>query len=147
MSGHNNEINLQRLFRQLAATSGVPALPATEARLREACRMRRKRRLRNRLWTVGIGLAACFLIALLWQSQTVRRHGPAPEINYAGFMALPYSQSDVPMEQAVVVRVNLRPMDLENLGLPSTAIAGKKAVQADLLIGQDGVARAVRLTQ
>jgi hypothetical protein len=60
---------------------------------------------------------------------------------------LPYAQSDVPMEQTIVIRVNLQPADLRSLGLPATAVSRKGRIKADLLIGQDGIARAVRLTE
>ena len=63
--------------------------------------------------------------------------------NPPGFFALPYAQSDVPLEHAVVVRVNMPPSEASALGMPFDPGA-RKEISADLLIGQDGMARAVR---
>jgi hypothetical protein len=65
----------------------------------------------------------------------------------AGFIALPYAQSGVPLEEAVIVRVNLQPSEWGSLGVPGPLPHTNGKISADLLVGQDGVARAVRLVQ
>lgn len=61
-----------------------------------------------------------------------------------GFVALPYAQSGVPLGEAVVMRVQLAPSDFKLLGVSAPPGANRQRVGADVLIGQDGLARAVR---
>lgn len=150
MSKPDDQVKLQELCRSLAATASGPVSGAIEDRLRMACRARRAEQRKWRYGSMAAGVAACLLVALGWEWHVAHKPtspGPAPETNYAGFVALPYAQSDVPMEQAVVVRVNLQPADLAGLGLPPALLVGRSRMHADLLMGQDGVARAVRLSQ
>jgi hypothetical protein len=44
----------------------------------------------------------------------------------------------------VIVRVQLTASDLNSLGVPAMAGAARQPMRAELLFGQDGVARAVR---
>ena len=144
MSRLDRGVNLQTLMRELAATASCPLPDRVEVRLRAACR---QRQLRRGFRIGALGLAATLLLTLGWMWHSFG-HPPAPaDQTYAGFLALPYAQSDVPMEQTIVVRVNLQPADLRSLGLPATAMSRKSRIKADLLIGQDGIARAVRLTE
>jgi hypothetical protein len=138
--------HLDSLLKELVGTAGGSPSEAIEARLRLACRARR---LRRRLRVGAIGLAACLLMAfgLGWRASNRPHPVPISEENYQGFIALPYAQSDVPMEQAVIVRVNVQPADLEALGLPPGLVPGRNRMHADLLIGNDGIARAVRFPQ
>jgi hypothetical protein len=65
----------------------------------------------------------------------------------AGFVALPYAESGVPMEDAIIVRFRLRASELGRLGVPAGLSTTTGSISADLLVGQDGVARAVRLVE
>jgi hypothetical protein len=65
----------------------------------------------------------------------------------AGFVSLPYAESGVPMEDAIIVRLRLRASELGRLGVPVGVPATNGSISADLLVGQDGVARAVRLVE
>jgi len=148
MSSHNSRMSLRKQLRELALLPLPSPSSAVESRLRAACRDRRKRRLRRRIQMLALGLAACLLLVLGWEWRASDRPLAPPRTpNYAGFLALPYAQTDVPLEEAIVVRVNVRPADLEVLGLPPALVIGRKPMPADLLIGQDGIARAVRFTQ
>lgn len=145
MSNHNRPIDLRGLCARLSLQD-TPVIPASiSVRLRSAVRERRKQLRRRRFFRISVGIAACLLLILSWHLRT-RPQPPLRSVDvFAGFMALPYSQTDVPIEQAVIVHVNVRRTDLEQLGLPHALIVGKQRMPADLLIGQDGVARAVRL--
>ncbi len=153
MSDSDGQLKLASLLRELGAEAIFPASVAIEVRLRAECRERRRWRVRQA--SIGIGIAACVLMALGWQWQSIRQPKQSKAVsttmlqtpNYAGFVALPYAQSDVPMEQAFIVRVNLQPADIAALGLPSSWRIGTRRRRADLLIGQDGIARAVRFTE
>jgi hypothetical protein len=49
------------------------------------------------------------------------------------------------MEQPVIVRVQIPASQLGGMGIPFAHVAAEEKVNADLLVGQDGIARAVRL--
>jgi hypothetical protein len=65
----------------------------------------------------------------------------------AEFYALPDADTGIPLEHATVVRVQMPMSDLRGLGLPINEQRAADRVQADLLLGQDGMARAVRFVQ
>jgi hypothetical protein len=146
----NRPSDLDGALQRLSQTLPRQASPATEQLLLSVFRARYRRI--PKLWKFFGAAAACVAIALasFWVGRAWR---PAPplvpiardSITAAGFVALPYAQSDVPVEQIVIVRVNLRPADWAALGAAVTFPRTAHTVSADLLIGQDGVARAVRL--
>jgi hypothetical protein len=137
---------LKQRLSELAESSPREASAETRQRVLEMFRARRRRK---RAWTYLAAMAASLAIGgvsyLLWHGH--ERHVPAnTESSYVtapGFLALPYAQSDVPLEHAVVVRVTLAPAEASAWGVP-VAPGARTRVSADLLIGQDGMARAVR---
>jgi negative regulator of sigma E activity len=142
----NEDFDLKQALGRLREQSPQSASTATEARLLQTFRARNRR---NRwLMAARYAAAACLVIALVWLLTDLQRP-PAPGAKGApaAFMQLPYGQSEVPLEDAVIVHVELQPSELESMGLRlNTSKAGRK-IPADLLVGQDGVARAVRLSQ
>jgi hypothetical protein len=65
----------------------------------------------------------------------------------SGFFALPFSDDALPLRDATVVRVQL---PIEELRLTGLAIEGAETgatIQADLLLGIDGLPRGIRLVQ
>jgi hypothetical protein len=151
MSGVNNQ-DLKEALSRLAQMQPREASASAEQRLLEAFRKRRWRR--PVAWTYWGIAAACLTLALGWfwahYSASVQTTTAANESYYAappGFVALPYAQSGVPLEEAVIVRVEVHPAELRMLGMPVPAAHAGERISADLLIGQDGVARAVRLGQ
>jgi hypothetical protein len=71
------------------------------------------------------------------------RRGPAPRP--IEFLAIPTAIGLPPMESARIVRTELPVSALPTYGLAIVPDAARTAVQADLLIGQDGLARGIRL--
>jgi hypothetical protein len=67
-------------------------------------------------------------------------------VDLTGFVTLPGVQAWPRFESGAVVRVDLPVSALPALGLMPPASAAT-VVQADLIVGQDGFARAVRLVQ
>jgi hypothetical protein len=62
--------------------------------------------------------------------------------SYRGFIALTYNQHA--NEGGMIVRVNVTRATLAALGLPANGENGEEKVEADLLVSDDGVARAIR---
>ncbi len=73
-----------------------------------------------------------------------RRAVTEPEIA-TGFIPVGYGPA--PLEQASVVRVRLPRSALLSFGLPMNVERMSEPVQADVLLGQDGVARAIRFVR
>lgn len=123
-----NHTTLQDALKQLHEISPRSAGPLVEAHLRVS--LRRRRRMRFAWYSAA---AALFVLTLGWFS--LRRSTPAsqPPSALSTFIALPYGQNDVPLGDAVIVRVEIQ--------------SASGPVAADLLVGQDGMARAVRLVQ
>lgn len=65
----------------------------------------------------------------------------------SGFVPVPYAGSLGPSGAAVVVRVRLPRSSLAELGYPVNEIPSQETVQADLVVGEDGWPRAVRIVQ
>ncbi len=148
----NRGTGLKDLMSALRKVLPQAASAETEQRLIAAFRNRRKNV--RRAWSWAGAAAACLILALTWVANrhsrpvAVAAGGPA---RYAtiepGFVALPYAESDVPMEQAVIVRMKLRPSELGSLGVPVAQRKLSGPINAELLVGQDGVARAVRVIE
>jgi len=65
----------------------------------------------------------------------------------ASFYPLPEADGLPPAETTMVVRVEMPLSSLRLMGLPFGESSGADLVQADVLLGQDGLARGVRLIQ
>ena len=138
----NEDVDLIDKMRHLASALPREAGPQVERKLRAAFRGRQRRR-------VPIWVNAAAVVALGFLFVHKQPAAPPPDNVYSvpGFTALPYSQSDVPLESAVVIRVEMRSSELSSMGVAVPAAASTARFKADLLVGQDGVARAVRLVQ
>ena len=124
-----DDSELREAFRQLARYSPRDASPALEEQLLSA--LHKRRRTVYRYW---LAAAACFALAfalVFWQRRPGHQRPPA--VPTSRFVLLPYGQSGVPLEHGIVVRMQV----------PSAA----GPVNADVLVGQDGIARAIRYRQ
>jgi hypothetical protein len=127
----SDEVELGRALKELAEMAPGGAGAAVEEQLRRRFRQRRRG---NRLRWLLVAAAACLALAAGWMAAHREPATPtAPTARANAFVPLPYGQSDVPLESGVIVRVRLQ------------SDAGP--VDADLLVGQDGMARAVRFDQ
>lgn len=150
----DNQELLENL-RALAADGPQAAPDRVERRLRAEFRMRTRRQ-RAKLWTSLAGAAAVAGIALLlWVREAPKpAAGPMKSIvpaeieeeADAGFYPLPEAEALPDVENAMVVRVQLPVSSLRLMGFPVDEERADE-VQAELLLGQDGLARGVRLVQ
>lgn len=164
-----NESDLKLLegLRALAADGLREAPAAVEERvLGEFCRRTRTRR-RNLGMAIGAGaIAAGIAIAvMLWirpapvsptvaSSTTSVARLEAQEITLqsdddvsANFYRLPDADYLPPMESATVVRVELPMSSVRLMGWPVSEERAGEGVEADVLLGQDGLARGVRFVE
>lgn len=63
------------------------------------------------------------------------------------FLPLTYLSSSTAMESGTVVRIKLSRSSLISLGLAVSSDGSNESVKADLIVGDDGVARAIRLVE
>src|SRR5579863_7801269 len=157
-----NEDNPELLegLRALAADGPREAPLRIEERLKAEFR-RRNRRRRVIAWAPVFGVAAAAGIALLvWFHAGTSRPSvsvgavkaqaivPAAEEEAdASFYPLPEAEALPAVENAIVVRVQLPVSSLQLMGVPVGEERADDSVQADLLLGQDGLARGVRLVE
>jgi hypothetical protein len=145
-------------LRVLAADGPVAAPGHIEERLR--MEFRRQKRCRKLVtWTPWLGAAAAASIALLvWVRSESPKLAPAPAVavhavapvaeeETDGFYPLPEAEALPAVDNAMVVRVQLPVSSLQLMGVPVNEDSADLSVQADLLLGQDGLARAVRLVE
>jgi hypothetical protein len=130
----NNEDKLIAGLKALAASeTGAPPAGLETALVKQV----KSRRVIP--WPLALEvLAAAALVAIGVYS---RPGVPAHE----EFVAVPYSMPIGPNERAELVRVNVSVAALEQWGLRVSAFDPGQRVNADVVIGEDGLARAVRL--
>jgi hypothetical protein len=149
-------------LRALAADGPQDAPDRVEWQLRAEFRKRSQRR-RVRVWASfsGVAAMAAGIALLVWL-----REAPKPaagtasaaatlaaapvateEEADASFYPLPQAEALPAVENAMVVRVQLPVSSLRLMGFPVDEERADAAVQAELLLGQDGLARGVRLAQ
>jgi len=154
-----DERELLEDLRDLAADGPRKAPDRVEWQLRAEFRKRARRR-RAKVWASFGGAAALAAgIALFaWVRETPK---PAPttmvaaaapavaedDVADASFYPLPEAEALPAVENAMVVRVQLPVSSLRLMGFPVEEDGGDGAVQAELLLGQDGLARGVRLVE
>ena len=99
-------------------------------------------------WYTWAAAAALVLVSVsgAWLAHRAERPGPAV-IRPAGFVEIPGAGMLPPMESGSIIRVALPVGALPQYGLAIPAYAFEGLVDADLLVAQDGVPRAIRLIQ
>lgn len=137
-----DQADLEKALETLSKALPRQASPAAEQQVLARFRALRRSRSRSRMWTYGMLTAAClvlsFVLSFGWhvphrRPELVAQPRPDSSLAAAGFVVLPYGQNDVPLEQPVIVRVKIQ--------------SATGTVNADLLVGQDGMARAFRLVE
>ncbi len=154
-----NEQELTKALRRLNdATVPPPVDPAREAALMVAfdaafgAASAPSRRLTRGYWPMAaLAAAAAVLIAVALPWGPAGRRGTMPPSSARGvqpdvseFVVVPGGASLPPMESGSLVRVDLPVAVLPSLGVTPPA-GGAATVKADLVVGQDGLTRAVRL--
>ncbi len=165
---NENERQLLEGLRALAAMEPREASPRVEQTLRATFRARAERR-RRAVWGSAaagfVAIAAAIMVLFFapgpWHRNKVTNEAPGavsnvPGVQYAvvrtddlaaSFYPLPEADELPPLETSLVVRVQLPVSSLELMGFPVNEEAGAEPVEAEVLLGQDGLARGVRLIQ
>jgi hypothetical protein len=142
----------RRLDEALAALADDDAAdgasPEIAERLRAEVRGLR-RTIRLRQYAIGAAAAVLLLAALL--TSRVRPPVPTPTetpTNEVATAFFPLTYSDVPITDAQIVRMEVPRASLMAFGLePPEAAPSQSTVLADVVVGEDGLARAVRFVR
>jgi len=118
------------------------ASPAVEARLIAEVRAIARSRRITHIKSYSYAATLVILVALpVWQLMTREPRVAATEELTTEFFPLRYGH--VPISNGHLVRMEVPESAMESFGLPPAA-GGATTVMADVLVGEDGVARAVR---
>ena len=149
-----NEQELAKALRRLNdATVPPPVDPARETALMAAfdAASAPPRATGHGYWSMAaLAAAAAVLIATALPWAPAGRRGSAPssardvQPALTDFVMVPGAAGLPPMESGTLVRIDLPVSVLPSLGVTPPA-TGHSTVRADLVIGQDGLTRAVRL--
>jgi hypothetical protein len=171
---NDNDSKLLKGLRALAADGPREAPVCVEDRLLGELRRRSQARRRNRWLGVATAAIAAGLLMMLWvrtgpavpaprtapiavnivqPPQTPPKAAIQPPAYERGaevainFYPLPDAEELPPIESATIVRVQLPMSSLRLMGLPVSEDRAAEFIQADMLLGQDGLARGVRFVQ
>ena len=144
----SDETELMQAISRLRKQSPQNASAGSEAKVIAGFRAARQRLRWARV--SRIAAAACLLVTLGWlvlQDHSPGRRPVRHSNPIQNFVELPYAQSGVPLEDGLIVRMEVKPSDLQSWGLRVVPLKTNGKISADFLVGQDGVPRAVRLMQ
>lgn len=140
-------------LRELAAEGPQEAPAFVEGKLLHEFRRSRARRRNLRVLiatgAIAAGIAAMLIVrpAHVVPAAQSTQTADASYQDEDGFYRLPEADELPPMETAMVVRVELPMSSLRLMGVPVSDERADDAVEADVLLAQDGLARGVRLVE
>jgi hypothetical protein len=109
---------------------------------------RARRRKRGRVWIAAAGAIAASVVVWMVESRSVQKTAAPPAVEAEAeqpFVPIPYVLPPEPYERVEIVRMTLPVSELIAAGFRmQTADLGAQA-EADVMVGQDGRPRAVRL--
>jgi hypothetical protein len=143
-------------LRQMAAADALTTGASPEVRARLLQEVRAVARAARRSVMKVYALAAVLVIATaipVWQLSTRTAADPSLHPAAAGFEVAtefyPLAYSAIPVNHGSLVRLELPAASLAALGVDPAAVTGPQqgSVVADVLVGEDGLARAVRFVR
>ena len=152
MREQGREQSLDAAFRAVAAEdAGIGASAAVEARLLTEVRSIAAAR-RRRTFAAALGIAAALLLVLSVPVWRMLARPPAPPASTREVTTefLPLLYSSVPASHVQMVRLAVPRAALASFGLApleASDRASTDTVLADVLVGDDGLARAVRFVR
>lgn len=133
---------LSVVFTEIGLRTEAPPRRIEDALLRKLPVPIRRNRVRTWEWAGAAAAVAMLMLGFAW---TQRVQPVATDEASAGFVALPFAEETAPDEQTSIVRVSLSGESLLGMGIPVSSDLLDEQVQADVEIGMDGTARAIRL--
>ena len=131
------------LSAAMASLAAEPAPPAEQFQARVMAEFDKVQPARRPMlrWVLAGALAASVILGAVWSSRSV----PAPvAVSEPGFVPIPYTVPLSPEEPATVWRMEIPVSRLRAVGYRVQASDPGAVVEADVLVGQDGRAHAIR---
>lgn len=139
---NGSDQTLNEVLRDLAEKERAQRAPARV----EMVLLREFRRRRRRWWPAGAAAAALIVASIV-----ALRPGPPPREAArpvrTEFIPVAYAEPLRPEESARIVRVRLPRATLVSFGLPVNPERLDDRIEADVLLGEDNLVRAVRFEQ
>jgi hypothetical protein len=131
------------LSADLASLVARPAPPAEQFQARVMAEFDKVQTTRRPVlrWVLAGALAASVIVSAVWST----RNAPPPvAATEPGFVPMPYTVPLSPQEPATVWRMEIPVTRLRAVGFKVQVSDPGAVVEADVLVGQDGRARAIR---
>jgi hypothetical protein len=131
------------LSAAMASLAAEPAPPAEQFQIRVMAEFDKVKPARRPVlrWVLAGALAALVVLGAMWSSRSV----PAPVAEEEpGFLPIPYIVPLSPQESTTVWRMEIPVAKLRAVGYRIQVSDPGAVVEADVLVGQDGRARAIR---
>jgi hypothetical protein len=128
----------------MAKLAGEPAPPAEQFQARVMAQFDKIQPVRKPVlrWALAGALAASVILGAVWSNRSVP---PAPVAEEEqGFFPIPYTVPLSPQEPATVWRMEIPVTKLRAVGYKVQGSDPGDVVEADVLVGQDGRAHAIR---
>jgi hypothetical protein len=136
------------LDEALGALAGESSGRQAPARVEAALRSEfRRRRVRRRTPWFAVAAAALVLLAVLLAALRPARSPVAYRPITTGFLPVAYSQPFRLEDGGRIVRVRMPRSTLASFGLPVNQERLGERIQADVLLGEDNLVRAIRFEQ
>ena len=150
----NDDAVLKGLRTLSGSLRPLEAPPRVEQALLGAYRRNEAVQRRTRLWWQVIAATATVaVVTLAVLTMLPRPVEPDVEMPIAArevvtdYMPVSFARALDPDEFAHVVRISLHRSELLQFGLPMAAVPEGTRVRADVVLGEDGIARAIRFVQ
>ena len=134
---------IRRLADELAGAEAPPGIES--AVMVEFGRVRRRRRVRYWAATAAVAASILAAVGIMEHRPGTNAAGNAPPEAEQPFVAIPYVLPPGPYERVEIVRMQVPVAALIAAGLRVETADPSAQAEADVLIGQDGRPRAVRL--
>jgi hypothetical protein len=133
-----------RVLRSEHRQHGRP--PLELERMRSVLYVNAQRAKRGRV-VIGLAVAAASIVLLLayFHPFRITKDPETEPTSLTAFLSLPFGPVLAPSSNTTYVCVRLQKGDLRQFGIDIPEIDAKQIVQAEFALGEDGLARAVRL--
>lgn len=149
-AGFLEEQRAMQAMLQRLAPEELPVEDGIEARVMaefdHAAAFRRRATVSATRWVMAAGLAASVLLGAFWTLRRTPEVPPAAALRSedAPFLTIPYTIPLAPEERAEVVRMRIPVTALLAAGFRVPVLDPSAVVDADVVVSQDGRARAIR---
>ncbi|MGD0869879.1 MAG: hypothetical protein ABSB88_10035 [Bryobacteraceae bacterium] len=133
------------LSAALASLAAEPLPPAEQFQARVMAEFGKVQPARRPVlrWVLAGALAASVILGAVWSNRSVPAPAPVAE-EEPGFLPIPYTVPLSPQERATVWRMEIPVARLRAVGYRVQVSDPGAVVEADVLVGQDGRAHAIR---